>query len=173
MSTARRRPRTRQRTASQIPYRFKRPGRLALLLLVTALLWACQSDGRPVFDKVMPPEQRIPLLEGGPHAGTADTGTTVVSYAYTRKPSSTPEVVLHVEGHVRDVRVSSNMVSIYLLALESDGNVLLRRMLFSTGYRSNSVYFRQSWSFDKTVTLPPETMALAIDSETRSSRGRR
>ncbi len=144
-----------------------------LALLMAALLWGCQSDGRPVFDKTMPPDKRIPLLDGGPHAGTADTGTTVVTYAYTRQPSPTQEVVVHVKGHIVDVRISTMMVNIYLLALESDGNVLLRRMLYTSGFRSNTVYFRPTWSFDKTVTLPPETAALAIDSETRGSRGSR
>ncbi len=148
-------------------------GLIVFALLAANLLWACQSDGRPVFDKVMPPEKRIPLLDGGPHTGTADTGTTVVAYAYTRQSSSTPEVVVHFKGHVTDVRISAMMVNIYLLALESDGNVLLRRLLYTSGYHTSSVYFRRSWSFDKTVTLPPETAALAIDSATRSSRGRR
>ena len=148
-------------------------GLIAFALLAANLLWACQSDGRPVFDKVMPPEKRIPLLDGGPHTGTADTGTTVVNYAYTRQPSSTQEVVVHVKGNIVDVRISAMMVNIYLLALESDGNVLLRRMLYTSGFKSNTVYFRPTWSFDKTVSLPPETAALAIDSATRSSRGRR
>ncbi len=144
-----------------------------IALLMGVCLWACQSDGRPVFDKTMPLDQRIALLDGGPHAGTADTGTTVVAYEYTRQPSPPSEVVVHVKGHILDVRISSTMVNIYLLALESDGNVLLRRMLYASGFRSRSVYFRQTWSFDKTLSLPPETAALAIDSETRMSRGRR
>ena len=146
---------------------------LLTLLVVAALLTACQSDGRPVFDKIVPPEKHIPLMDGGPHQGRADTGETLVAYAYTRQPSSDSEVALHVQGQVLDVRISAMMVNIYLLALESDGNVILRRMLYTTGYRSRSTYFRLSWSFDKTVTLPPETAALAIDSQTRVSRGRK
>ena len=166
-------PRGRLRDVIRTPRGFRRPGRVLLPLLVAAMVWACQSDGRPVFDKTMPPDKRIPLMDGGPHHGTADTGETVVAYAYTRQPSSTSEVAVHVQGQVLDVRISTMMVNIYMLALESDGNVLLRRMLYTTGYRSRSSYFRQSWSFDKTITLPPETAALAIDSETRVSRGRR
>ncbi len=155
------------------PQGIQRPAGVALALLTAVLFWACSSDGRPVFDKTMPPDKRIPLIDGGPHAGKADTGTTVVAYAYTRQPSSSPEVVVHVKGQVIDVRISTNMVNIYLLALESDGNVLLRKVLYASGYRSSSVYFRPTWSFDKTITLPPETQALAIDSDTRASRGRR
>ena len=145
----------------------------ALVLLAAVFLWACSSDGRPVFDKTMPPDQRIPLLDGGPHAGRADTGSTVVAYEYTRQPSSTSEVVVHVKGQILDVRISSFSVNIYLLALEGDGNVILRKVLYASGFKSRSVYFRRSSSFDKTITLPPETQALAIDSETRVSRGRK
>ena len=151
----------------------KWPVRAAFVLLAAVFLWACSSDGRPVFDKTMPPDQRIPLLDGGPHAGRADTGSTVVAYEYTRQPSSTSEVVVHVKGQILDVRISSFSVNIYLLALESDGNVILRKVLYASGFKSRSVYFRPTWSFDKTLTLPPETQALAIDSETRASRGRR
>ena len=147
--------------------------RIALALLTAVWLWACSSDGRPVFDKTMPPDQRIPLLDGGPHAGRADTGSTVVAYEYTRQPSPTSEVVVHVKGHIVDVRISTLSVNIYLLALEGDGNVILRKVLYASGFKSRSVYFRPTWSFDKTLTLPPETQALAIDSETRVSRGRR
>ena len=80
---------------------------------------------------------------------------------------------MHVSGHIQDVRISSNSVNIDLLALEGDGNVILRKVLYASGFKSSSVYFRPSWSFDKTLTLPPETQALAIDSETQRSRGRR
>jgi hypothetical protein len=147
--------------------------RIALALLTAVWLWACNSDGRPVFDKTMPPNQRIALLDGGPHVGRADTGTTVVAYEYTRQPSPASEVVVHVKGQILDVRISSTSVNIYLLALEGNGNVLLRKLLYASGFKSSSVYFRRSSSFDKTLTLPPETQALAIDSETRASRGRR
>lgn len=80
-------------------------------------------------------------------------------------------MVLHVKGRVLSIQRGSIMVSIYLMALESDGNVLLRRVLYSSGFKQRSTYIRQSWSFDKSVTLPPETAVLAIDSYTRASRG--
>jgi hypothetical protein len=144
---------------------------ISILLLIAVLLGACQSDGRPVFDKTIGPDRHIPLLDGGPHAGTADTGDAVVAFEYTRQPSSATEVVLHVKGRVLSIQRGSIMVSIYLMALESDGNVLLRRVLYSSGFKQRSTYIRQSWSFDKSVTLPPETAVLAIDSYTRASRG--
>lgn len=148
--------------------------RIAITLFLTViLLAACQSDGQPVFDKTMPPDRRIPLLEGGPHAGTADTGELVVDYAYTRQPSSSNEVTLHVQGSIVGMRRGSLIANVYLMALESDGKVILRRALYSSGFKTRSSYFRPTWTFDKTVTLPPETSALAIDSYTRLARGRR
>ena len=145
--------------------------RISPLLLLVALLGACQSDGRPVFDKTIAPDRRIPLLDGGPHTGKADTGDAVVAYEYTRQPSSAAEVALHVKGEVLSVRRGNLMVNIYMMALEGDGNVLLRRLLYASGFKRGSTYIRPSWSFDKSLTLPPETSALAIDSETRASRG--
>ena len=145
--------------------------KITLLLLLVALLVACQSDGRPVFNKTMAPDRRIPLLDGGPHSGKADTGDAVVAYEYTRQPSSAAEVALHVKGEVLSVRRGSLMVNIYMMALEGDGNVLLRRLLYASGFKRGSTYIRPSWSFDKSLTLPPETSALAIDSEARASRG--
>ncbi len=173
MSTVKRRSPSGHRDLGRDAFGFRQASRAALFCLVIVLLAACQSDGRLVFDKTMPPDKRIPLLDGGPHAGRADAGSAIVAYAYTRQPSPTQEVVVNVKGHILDVRFSATMVNIYLLALENDGKVLLRRLLYTSGYRPNTVYFRRTWSFDKTVTLPPETAALAIDSETRRSRGRR
>ena len=170
------RPRTNPCRDVRKPYgsRWRGNARIAITLFLTAILFtACQSDGRPVFNKTMPPERRIPLLDGGPHAGTADTGELVVDYAYTRQPSSSNEVTLHVQGSIVGMRRGSLIANVYLMALESDGKVILRRVLYSTGFKVRSSYFRPTWTFNKTVTLPPETSALAIDSYTRLDRGRR
>lgn len=172
MSTVRTRPHGRHRNLDRFACGFNKACRAALLVWAIVLLAACQSDGRPVFDKTVPPDKRIPLLDGGPHAGTADTGSTVVAYEYERQPSPTKEVVVHFKGRIVDVRFSTTTVNIYLLALDGQGQAIDRHMVYASGYRRSS-YFRQSWRFDRHVILPPETAAIAFSDYTRASRGRK
>jgi hypothetical protein len=143
---------------------------LALLLLVT--LVACQSNGPTMFDQTIPPERQIPLAEGGPHKGQADASSAVVAYAYKQLTSSRPDVNLELKGQIISVDRNIDQVNIYLLALDGQGKSISRTVVFASGYR-RSVYFRRSWRFEKFVSLPPETAAMAFHAYTRRSRGRK
>ena len=143
---------------------------LALLMLVALI--ACQSNGPTMFEQTIPPNRWIPLTDGGPHEGQANASSAVVAYAYTRLPSSKPDVSLEVKGRIVSVESNIDQVNIYLLALDGQGKTISRTVVYASGYR-RSVYFRQSWGFEKFVSLPPETATMAFHAYTRRSRGRR
>lgn len=144
----------------------------AMMLLLTTALWACQSGGPPRYDQIIAPARQIQLQDGGPHSGQADARRATVAYEYTRQPSSSPEVSLTVSGQILAAKSGIVQINIYLLALDPNGKVLFREVLYASGYRRTS-NIRRPWAFDKTLTLPPETVALAFDANTRASPGRR
>ncbi|MDJ0811879.1 MAG: hypothetical protein QNJ01_17370 [Desulfobacterales bacterium] len=111
-------------------------------------------------------------MDGGPHTGKANAGSAVLSYTYERLPSSKPDVNLAIEGQILSVRGDVDQVNIYVLGLDGEGKAISRTVVFASGYR-RSVYFRQSWGFQKYVTLPPETAAMAFHTYTKRSRGRK
>ena len=143
---------------------------LALLLVIT--LVACRKNGPTMFDQTIPPQRWIPLADDGPHTGEANAGGAVVAYAYEQLFSPKPDVTLALKGRVVSVERNVDQVNIYLLGLDGQGKAISRKVVFASGFK-RSVYFRQSWSFDKYVTLPPETANMAFHAYTRRSRGRR
>lgn len=145
---------------------------LALAFMLAAALAACRSDGPLRAERIIVPERRIPLQEGGPHAGQANAGRATVAYQYVRHPSDESAVNLTVAGKILQVQRKSIQVNIYLLALDQGGRVVSRDVLFASGFKRSS-NIRISWTFDKTLDLPPETTGIAFDAYTRASRGRR
>lgn len=145
---------------------------IALTLLLTAALVACQSGAPLRYDRTIATDRRIPLQDGGPHTGQANAGRAVVAYSYVRQPASSPEVSLTVSGQILSAKSGIVQINIYLLALDPNGKVLFREVLYASGYRRTS-NIPVSRAFDKTLTLPPGTVALAFDAYTRDSPGRR
>lgn len=145
---------------------------IVIITLITAFLGACQSSGPTLFDQTIPPDRWIRLADGGPHTGKADARNAVVAYTYTQQPSSKPHLNLAVSGQILSVRRNSIQVNVYLLALDGQGKAISRNIVYASGY-GRSTYFRQTWTFDKYVTLPPETATIAFDALTKTSRGRR
>jgi hypothetical protein len=110
-------------------------------------------------------------MDGGPHAGQADTGRVVVAYQYTKLPSGGPAGDLEVEGRVVSVPNDTNTVNIYLLSLDAGGAVIARDVLYASGFGNS--YAVGNWAFQTAVNIPPGTAAIAFDAYTRRSRGQK
>ena len=145
---------------------------ILLTLLVVVVLAACRRNGPTLFDQTIPPHRWIELMDGGPHTGKANAGSAVLHYTYKRLPSSKPDINLSIEGQILSVQGDVEQVNIYVLGLDGQGKAISRTVIFASGYK-RSVYFRQSWGFQKYVTLPPETAAMAFHTYTKRSRGRK
>jgi len=143
---------------------------LVIVAMMAAGLAACQSSGGLLASGPIPAERRITLQPGGPHQGEADTGGVVVGYAYQLGPASDNSILL--KGGVRKMTFRGESLSIYLNFLDDTGTVIDKKVLFASGNRRN-VYFRRSSTFDTTLTLPPETTAIAFSSYVKPSSGRR
>ena len=172
MSTVNRRLHDHLQILNRTAYGFGQAGCAALLLLAALFLTACQSDGRTMFDQTIPPQRWIPLGDGGPHAGKADAGSAIVAFEYEQLSSSKPDVNLALKGRIISVERNTDQVNIYVLALDGQGKAISRHVVYASGYR-RSTYFRQSWSFEKHVTLPPGTANMAFHAYTKTSRGRK
>ncbi|MGD9250792.1 MAG: hypothetical protein PVG19_06190 [Desulfobacterales bacterium] len=142
---------------------------LILTILTGAALCACQTGGYSSLDELIPPDQRIVLKEGGPHAGKSDIGEVVIAYEYTWQPDQQPQRVLKIKGSLLKVPVNTDTVNIYLLALDGQGREVARDVLFASGFNRGG----GGGGFDDTIKIPPETMSIAFDSYIRQSRGER
>lgn len=138
-------------------------------IVMTAGLWGCQTGGLP--DQPVAPDRQITLMDGGPHIGKADAAGAAVEYQYTRQSAPPAEVVLALEGRILSAPAESSMVNIYLLAVDRQGKVLAKDILYTSGY--NNRYASRNPTFEKSVNLPPETMAFAFDSYIQQRNGDR
>lgn len=93
------------------------------------------------------------------------------SIAGCRSALSGPPPALALKGKVLSAPGETVTLNIYLLALDRQGSVPDRKVLYASG--NDNFYAIGNWAFDTSVDLPPETMAIAFDVYTRQSRGGR
>jgi hypothetical protein len=142
---------------------------LFLVILIGVVLCACQTGGYTSLGELIPPNERIVLKQGGPHAGKSDIGDVVIAYEYTWQPDQQPQTLLKIKGRILSAPAQSDTVNIYLLALDGQGREFARDVLFASGFNRGG----GGGSFDDTIKIPPETMFIAFDSYIRRSRGER
>jgi hypothetical protein len=130
---------------------------LVTAAFLTVALSACQSMGTAPIT----PDRLITLEPAGPHQGDADTGDLALAYIYQLKEGTVPEI--QISGRIRSARSRGDKTSVYLNFVDSNGQVLDRKILFSTGYKQD-VYVRRPSTFDTTLPLPPDTTAIAFSS---------
>jgi hypothetical protein len=142
---------------------------LILTIGVIATLYACQTSGFSSMEKIIPPDKRIVLEEGGPHTGKMDTGDVVIAYEYTWQTDQQPQRLLKIKGSILSAPAQSSTVNIYLLALDGQGREFARDVLFASGFNRGG----GGGAFDDAINIPPKTIAIAFDSYVRQSRGER
>mgnify|MGYP002065666169 CR=1 FL=1 len=108
--------------------------RLRKLILVGVVLCACQTGGYTSLGELIPPNERIVLKQGGPHAGKSDIGDVVIAYEYTWQPDQQPQTLLKIKGRILSAPAQSDTVNIYLLALDGQGREFARDVLFASGF---------------------------------------
>jgi len=137
---------------------------LMAVALLTTVLSACQSIGT----SLIAPDKRIALQPGGPHQGEADTGDLVVAYTYRLLPDQQGQI--QISGGIRSSRTRGDMTNVYLNFVNDTGQVLDRKILYSSGFKKD-VYTRRPSTFDTTLTLPPDTVAIAFSSYVQAGSG--
>ena len=123
------------------------------LLFLSILLIACQGLQR------VAPKDRIALLQGGPHAGSWESIDVFLEYQYVRQPGI---IKLSIRGNAKQ---KYDQLSIWVLFLDTEGNILETKSVFNSGYRQGpSRKRRYIGSIEKTFEMPKQTNHLAFRS---------
>lgn len=109
----------------------------AFLLLVLFTI-ACQG-----VQKTVKPEDRIALLEGGPHSGTYESQTISLDYQYYKQAD---EIRLNVRAKV-ETKARYAGLKVWTLFVDSQGKILAEKSIYS---------------WENTFTIPPGTTDLAF-----------
>ncbi len=123
------------------------------LLFLSILLIACQGV------QTVEPQERISLLQGGPHAGTWESSDVVLEYQYVNQPGI---IKLSIQG---ETKRKYDQLSVWVLFLDAQGKILETKTVFNSGYLAQTPSERQRKdSIEKTFDVPVETNHLAFQS---------
>ena len=123
------------------------------ILFLSILLIACQGLQR------IAPEDRIALLQGGPHAGSMDSNDVFLEYQYIRQPGK-----IKLDIGVKAKR-KYDQLSVWVLFLDTEGKILETKSIYDSGYRLRSSKKKHYTSrVEKTFDLPMKTNHLALRS---------
>lgn len=138
-----------------------------MILVAGLLLGACQSSG--FWKPHIAPEDRIPLRTDGVHQGTAHSGWVSMYYRYAveRDPGSDASM-LNIDARIQKIRFRVNAVSIHLSFLDTAGQIIDRKLIYASGYRT-----RKAWGATRSFVIPEGAAAIALTAHTRESRGHR
>ena len=123
------------------------------LLSVSILLIACQGL------QVVEPQDRIALLQGGPHAGSWESNDVFLEYQYVWQSG---KIELSFSGNAKR---GYDQLLVWVLFLDTEGKILETKSGFNSGYRQGSSGKR--WylgSVEKMFELPQQTTHLAFRS---------
>jgi hypothetical protein len=120
------------------------------LLFLSILLIACQGL------RVAKPENRIALLQGGPHAGSWESNDVFLEYQYVRQ-SRTIKFDISIKA-----KRKFDQLSVWVSFLDTEGKVLETKSVFNSGYRRKesiglSLAGRHKGSVEQTFEMPMET----------------
>lgn len=144
---------------------------IALTILMVAGLSACQTDRAPRH--TFPTEQRFTLQPGGPHEGTAETLTVMLSYRYSIQSDKAPRSML-IGGSLNRFKMKPDSMTLHIHFLDDQGETLEQKLIYALGnHHGRDTFIRPSSTFKKTLQVPDEAVYFAFNSRTRLSRGRK
>jgi hypothetical protein len=91
-------------------------------ILFLLILTACQG-----MQKTVKPEDRISLLEGGPHSGNWESSTASLDYQYYKQPG---EIKLSVRAKVKTTARNAGL-KVWALFVDAQGNILEEKSIDS------------------------------------------
>jgi hypothetical protein len=129
------------------------------LMFVLILLIACQG-----MQTTVAPENRIALLQGGPHAGSWESNDVFLEYQYAKQPGT---IKLNLGGHAKR---GYDQLSVWVLFLDEQGKILDTKSVFNSGFRQKLT--RGKGSIEKTFEIPMGTVQFAFRSMLKIREGK-
>lgn len=147
------------------------PVTIAIMILMVASLSACQTDRVP--QQTFPTERRFTLLTGGPHKGTAETLTVILTYRYSIQADESSRN-MQIDGSLNRFKMKPDSMTLHIHFLDDQGETLEQKLIYALGnHHGRDTFIRPSSTFNKTLKVPDEAVYFAFHSRTRLSRGRK
>jgi len=109
----------------------------------------------------IPVDRRIPLAKGGSQTGTWKTFDYTMNYKYVFNQENVQQPgSIDLSGSVQTDGGALNSLDIWVNFVDAQGNVLIEKSAYSTGYRSSRG--RNGKSFSVKLETPPGTTAMAF-----------
>jgi hypothetical protein len=119
------------------------------LMFFLFLLIACQGL------RTVAPENRISLLQSGPHNGSWESYDVFIEYQYVKQPGT---MKLNFGGYAKR---GYDQLSVSVLFLDDQGKILDSKSIFNSGFRSLT---RGKDSNEKTLEVPMGTTQFSFRS---------
>jgi hypothetical protein len=126
-------------------------GMISCLVFFLFVLAACQG-----IQTTIAPENRIALLQGGPHTGSWESIDVFLEYQYAKQPGT---IKLNIGGHAKR---KYDQLSVWVRFLDAQGKILETKSVYNSGFRQK-LTSRQG-RIEKTFELPMGTTQFAFQS---------
>ena len=116
------------------------------LMFLLFLLVSCQG-----VQTTVAPENRIALLQDGPHNGSWESIDVFIEYQYVKQPGT---FKLNLGGHAKR---GYDQLSVWVLFLDAQGKILDTKSVFNSGFRQKLTRGKRSIekTFETTSILSP------------------
>ena len=139
-----------------------------LLILMMAVLTACQKNLLSYRGATARHDSRINLQEGGPHEGRWQTRDLSVNYRYQRD-ANTLRVsgVVELENHLKYNFGMLERLKLWVNYLDVEGKVLDYKLILISDYRQTI----RTMTFSYQLQLPPDSTGMAFSYSGRAIDG--
>jgi hypothetical protein len=134
-------------------------GILSCLIFFSMILASCQG-----LQTTVAAQDRIPLLQGGPHEGSWESNDVLLEYKYFAQPNS---FQLNIEGSAKR---GYDQLSVWILFLDAQGKALEKKSVYNSGFREKLSGFRGG--IEKTFEIPTGSTQFAFQSMLRIREGK-
>jgi hypothetical protein len=109
-------------------------------------------------------QDRIPLLQGGPHTGSWESSDVILEYQYVSQEGT---FKLNIGGNAKR---GYDQLSVWIKFFDAQGKVLMKKSVFNSGFRQKLL--RRKGRIEKTFEIPINSTQFAFQSMLKIREGR-
>jgi hypothetical protein len=134
-------------------------GIISCLVFFSMVLATCQ-----VLQTTVAAQDRIPLLQGGPHAGSWESSDVFLEYQYVAQQGT---FKLNIGGKAKR---GYDQLSVWIKFFDAQGKVLETKTVFNSGFRQKLL--RRKGRIEKTFEIPMGSTQFAFQSMLKIREGK-
>lgn len=134
-------------------------GIISCLVFFSMVLANCQG-----LQTTVAAQDRIPLLQGGPHAGSWESSDVVLEYQYVAQEGT---FKLNIGGNAKQ---KYDQLSVWIIFIDDQGKLLETKSVFDSGYRMQLSKGKDA--IEKSFEIPLNSTQFAFQSMLKIREGR-